>query len=758
MQQLVKWGLFAALALLFLCTPYLRGLFFDTDFYLTEVSLILLFLITALWMIRKNQQYEHLIYLIVFFIPLTHVLSLLGAETPMGALDNLFRWLTYAILFIMLIWLRQIDHNDKVEKLLPIVFNATGVWISFFSLAGFWNWIVFKDIVLSGRLAGPLQYPNTFATIICAFWLYALVYLAKKEIKVFTTLFFSLPLVAYGVCFFLSYSRGAMVVFPVAWFIGVLLLKGKEQIQYLAFTVFSLVASLLVFQKMTAAGSENVDDAGLLAFVAASIIVMVLVLLTQRIVNNSSFMKETKKPLIRFVLPGFILLVGLLTLLDFKNQGLLYQAMPESLQQRITDINLGTSSVLGRTNMYMDAFAVSKEAPVFGFGGEGWRVVYPAHQELPYYSNEVHNGYLEILLNTGWLGLIVFIGVICFLVVKILIRIKKEQEEDSDSTIAVASLVSLSIILMHAFIDFDFSFGTVWFIVFWLIAIAVPLQSKDMKPSFQYSRFLIALIAVCVGIVGVYSGRILFAQSTISALTSEVDVEAAQPILEKAVKLNPYHTEYAMNLAKLYATKYTQSQQSEWKSKAEATLNSTEQLEPKGSEVLYKIGNVYLFMNDWVKADQYFQKAWEQDHFNVHFYDASIQVNAQVAFQLAKQNQKDQATVLAGKALDKYKDYVNRIEPFKAEAIPDKRPLDLNAYTYFYLGQANIILGNYADSLEQLKLVTDPSITLEVQALMIIAYEKLGQNSVAIELTQKLQAQSPSYKQLLDDYRAMLIK
>lgn len=750
------------ISLLFIYTPYLRGLFFDSDFYLIEGILAVLFLINVVGQIMRNPQQAMLPYLVLFLIPLTYLLSLTNAATPSGAFDNIFRWLAYSSMFIMLVWAKQAEESKKLEQVFSTVFQLSGIWISFFAIFGMWGWVEFKDLMLAERLTGTFQYANTFATVICAFWLYALVVLTKKNLPIWSTILFSLPLVAYGVGLLHSYSRGSLLVFPLAWFIGLLLLKGKEQIAYIIYSALSGAASFIVFRQITMQAEQGSANPGMLSFFVSTVVVLVLVFLIRAVLDRKSFFTNFgDKKFARFLLPGAVIIIGVLLVLDIKSGGLVYQQLPSSLQERVTDINRETASLLGRTNVYQDAFKLSIEAPLLGVGGEGWKILYPKQQELPYLNNEIHNGYLEVLLSTGWLGLIIFLLVFAFLVYQIALRIYKEKEQE-EQILTIAVFPALAMIFMHGFIDFDFSYGTVWFIAFWLFAMGVPAFTVNVDnivklvPGAIGVRVILSLSAVFVLVFGVYSFRFHLAEQALPKAEEQISIDEAQQMLERAASLNPYQVDYQVNLANVYAAKYKNEEKEDWKTKAIERLQAAEALEPNSSKVLFNVGNGYLALNDWEKALEYFDIAMENDPFNIQLIESTMRVEAQLAAQFAQLKEKQTADKLAKKAIGLYEGYVARIEPFKAKEIPDKRPLELENGTYLFVGQSYMILGQHSQGIEKLMTVSDPQLSVDANALLVVAYEVTGQNKEAATITKTMMTKQTDFAQRVVGYRGIL--
>lgn len=731
------------ISVLFIYTPYQRGLFFDSDMYFVQFIVCTLFMINMV-VILKQPEKQLLPYLLVITIPLSQILSFIGSETLSGSLDNMIKWFTYAAFFILLIHIKQSDSTRKMERMLPIVFQITGIWISFFAIFGLVGWVDYQDIYLGNRLSGTFQYPNTFAAVISAFWLFSMIMLSKKNSSYLYSIFYGIPLLAFGVSFFFADSRGAMLFFPLAWLLGVCLLRGKNQINYFVYSIVSIVASLLVFNQMKNQLSSGAGSSAMNVFILATVL-LVGILLISRIFLLAIFKSTKAKGLYRqWVLPAILIALGIAGGLDLQNKGLLYQNLPESIQVTISDINLETSSVLGRTSFYEDALRISKESPLFGFGGDSWKILYPKYQTVPYISNEVHSGYLEVVISHGWVGLLIFVG---FFAMLLLLAFRSRQSiQDNDKFVLVtASLTALSILFMHAFIDFDFSFGSVWFIIFWLFIMAVPedaFKSLESKLSAGKKAHIVRLAHICCILLVAgstfFSIRFYYADKQVSSLSKNTSLAEAKQTYESAISANPYKSDYHIKLAEIYASETDLQNRENNVIQVESHLNEAEELEPNNSNNYLMAGKVYALLGEIDKANESLRKSLMIDRFNINAYDSVIQLEAKMAVYL-KQNQKSQdAQRWATNALEDYKQYRKTVDPFIDQSIPDKRPLELQKSTQLLISQCYLIVGEYKKAIEHLSMITDdnPYDILETAyAVRVVANEALGQYPEAGRLT-----------------------
>ncbi|WP_340033680.1 O-antigen ligase family protein [Paenibacillus sp. FSL H3-0302] len=144
------------------------------------------------------------------------------------------------------------------------------------------------------------------------------------------------------------------------------------------------------------------------------------------------------------------------------------------VRERITG---PSSTVSARGLFYRDAWRLAAEAPWLGRGGETWRHAYLAAQSRPYVGSQVHNGYLDILLNLGFVGLAAIL--LMLLATGWLLATKSPR-----------LLPPFLVIVLHSVVDFDWSYGLFWLLLFWLpaLALAEDKQKHQSAPTHPQSE------------------------------------------------------------------------------------------------------------------------------------------------------------------------------------------------------------------------------------------------------------------------------
>ena len=190
-----------------------------------------------------------------------------------------------------------------------------------------------------------------------------------------------------------------------------------------------------------------------------------------------------------FVIPLFMILFFVLVALDIVFKGMLFTKLPWGMKERITSVSSNSDTLIERMTIAKDALKASGDSLLFGFGGDSWSVLFTKYQSLPYQTNNLHNGYLEWLLSTGIIGFILFASILIYF---IFMTMKSKEKGPNQKGI----LLFLLIIFIHSIIDFNLSFGTVWFFIFLMFAIGISSTKgkEDREPSKIYRRFSLVLL------------------------------------------------------------------------------------------------------------------------------------------------------------------------------------------------------------------------------------------------------------------------
>jgi tetratricopeptide (TPR) repeat protein len=707
-----RWLILLVIGSVFFFTPYSRGLFFDSDLYAIEALLTGALSVWIFFTFSKNTKIKiSSIQLLSFLIPIYFIVLFIVAESPKGNLDNVLRWMAYCSFFTLLLWIRE---DIKIKKLLPYVFHITGITIALFSLFGYWGWINYRDIVLLERLTGPFQYANTFAAITGAFLLFSLSLLTYSSKNRYHIIVFSAPLVVYGVNFFATSSRGALLVLPIAWLVVFVIMKFKAQVMSFAYTLevllFSVLASVLMNHT-----AENYLKCLIIIFLSC-LLITVNIMFAKYLDKMVGFLESRAfiQKYSCFLLPSILIILTILLGMDLVFHGVVYSILPEAYQNRIESFNIQEFSIAGRLQIFFDTFRISYQSLLMGYGGEGWKVIYANEQSKPYYSNEIHSGYLEMLISGGIIGIVLLVGLLAFFMYKIIRRYRKEQAVDIENTVIIAAAASLSMLLLHSIIDFNFSYGYVWLLIFWLIAIALPENKVIMAVTNRKKTLVLvgkSFLTILVMVSCIISIRIYSADNAVERAQSNgvPTLEEGQRLLTDIVAKDPLNVDRRINLVELELQMLKNSNNQELKANIIKQLAKIEQLEPNNERIMAAIASFYAQLSDSVQAIEYMEKAIIKGKYNINNYTAAINYKAQLAALSLSEGNSVKAKEYASSAVEDYKAYLNWFNIYNGGYIPDQREIRISMSTHLNAAKA-YLMNNEPEQAIEVLLPYNPSI------------------------------------------------
>ncbi len=140
-----------------------------------------------------------------------------------------------------------------------------------------------------------------------------------------------------------------------------------------------------------------------------------------------------------------------------------------------------------RVQIYRDSLSMAKHNPVLGYGLGTFSTVYPSHRSFytDLFVNHAHNDYLEMLVDTGIIGLGLFVW---FIIGVYRTGSKKvgDGNDDEGRALTLAALTGVTGILVHSFIDFNLHIPANAALFFVLCAaVATPFKRTIRAPEFR---------------------------------------------------------------------------------------------------------------------------------------------------------------------------------------------------------------------------------------------------------------------------------
>lgn len=203
---------------------------------------------------------------------------------------------------------------------------------------------------------------------------------------------------------------------------------------------------------------------------------------------------------------------------------------------RIATISLQDSTLIGRLLYWQDALPLLWDHP-FGMGELGYYYSISSMQTGVYSVMYVHNDYLQLALDLGWLVLFLYVGTVGYYLVK-----KKACFKNK---------VLLILILIHGCMEFDLKYSVILLLI--LLLLSGKVTSEDMQDTSDHSvkESEVSFVPltkkrkwVLRGLI-VLSMLILIVTNAYMAVVSYLHYNGKE---ETAVRWYPYYTEAYLSL------------------------------------------------------------------------------------------------------------------------------------------------------------------------------------------------------------------
>lgn len=563
--------------------------------------------------------------LIVLSLYLIHWLR--DPLSAQGTMNEILRWGLYAS-FASLVCFCALNRVGR--QLIIAAWSILGIFLSISALLAVCGVVELpfaiaysnsSEVSITGaRLAGVMEYPNAFGAVMAVFLLERLFAVAayyerpQKSVEgcdrlerreprsTAAALLRLLPLFPCAAALLLSESRGAWLTAACAC-AAVLLWKRQLIAPLLAAGAAPVVAAALLYRQLARAGLAVEPLPGLLLLAglwAGALLAGLWLCRRQRSAAGSA-----RAAMLALAAAGWTA-AGTAVLLH--------------VRERITG---PSSTVSARGLFYRDAWRLAVEAPWLGRGGETWRSSYLAAQSRPYVGSQVHNGYLDILLNLGFVGLA---AILLMLLAAGWLLAKRSPH----------LLPPFLVIVMHSAVDFDWSYGLIWLLLFWLPALALSEyeqkhQSANTRftsislltthfasanlgatiPAFAslshpYPRRLFITVACCLCLMlSVLSLQAAQGERYYRQAVQTVDPSVKVDLLEQSLAWNPQSPKTAVALSRLLTGEQSVS-----------ILQQSLQYSPDNASLNWEMARRWMYSDDPGAALYWIRRSIQLDKYN----------------------------------------------------------------------------------------------------------------------------------------------
>jgi len=752
--SIIKWTAIAAISLFFLISPYYAALFNGTEInqenqlysglMVTFAILVLLsiFLFTKL----RINNYKFILSLLILLLPILYLISSLQAASAHYSRNTTYIYFAAAAFFTFSLYF---INTYATKRWFVALIQYTAYSIVIYGVLNLFGQTFYPDALWKAdenyRLTSVFQYSNTYAGFLIAILLAALYLIVHSESKRwYSGIFHALMLVPIFLSFMLTYSRGALVFIPIIILLIIPFFSLVRQILFLLFMTITTASTFLILGNITSnydaiarivqpkGGPANPisfwHDLALsswLFLISASILTAAIILVCNKWLTpwlENKLQKLSLRKWSSAALPIGFVCIGILFSLLLVKSGEVKELLPEQLANRIGTINLQQHSVLERVTFYKDAMKVVKDYPLIGTGGGGWAAVYEQYQSNPYSSNQAHSYFIQVLVEIGWIGFIVLIGIL-LLAYSLFIKLYLSHKE-LRGTQFFFFIVSISI-LVHSTIDFDMSYYYVMCLVFFCLgAMIAPYQEQLTIVKWDHintTRWKHAFPA-CLLILGIvlfslvlrqYNANQYYGQALHKAIVEKLPLDQLLPDINTAINTSPDHPAFALTKADWLSQGYSQTGDKSYLEQAKSTLSRVKSSEPHNRKLILAEYRNFKDLGAYKESVNILTDGLNHFPWDINFYEAAIMEYFLSGQSISNFNIQDANKENWNTAIQLYEDVLQRME--KLKELPENqlqgRSFELTIVIRHSIGAIFYYQQNYEKAAQLLKPITKEPLT-----------------------------------------------
>lgn len=748
----------------------------------------ILLLLTAVYFFRNwslNSRAD-LLSLYVWLIPLAYVLSSFSAASAHLSTKMILLQVIYATFFVLGIYLTRGNLGNTIIRNAIMICGYAVVFYGILNLLG--NAYSRDGVMLTDqglRMTSVFQYANAYAAFLMAI-LFAAIYLLVHSRKWYAIILHSIMLVPILLSFFLTLSRGGLVVLPIILLLILPFITLKKQLLFVLYLALAALASLTITDKMDALGNDIVKRVlatrtgldqvtlislsdpkvleGWMYFLAATLGLALVVVLFHKFLGLRFLDKKISWLSFKFsafTLPVVAVIVGSIGSYLLLSDSPIRKALPDTLEQRIDNINFEQHSVLERATFYKDAFKLIGDYPVLGAGGGGWAALYEKYQNNPYTSRQAHNFFLQFWIEVGTVGILILAIFLIYIFYQY-IRSYIKGDESSRTSKFVFYIVAVSL-LVHSAIDFEMSYAFIAALVYLCLGgMASGVSSEPLSftkhPLVGKLRIGYPIVLGIIAVVVFYTSAVQFSAN--NKFTLSLNNAAAQKPLQdimtplnEALKQQPYHRDYVTTKVGFLMQLYNQNKDENLYNEAIQLIQNTKRKEANNKILFGQELQLYSIKNDHAKMIDLVNAGLKQFPWDNSLYETYASLNLAL-YDQTKASNKTSANLYGNKVIETYNTVLQKVKHLESlpkgqlQGAPFSMTADIltaAAQIYYSRGQfvesENVLKGSIGGNIDDVK-------TQMIVRLYLASIMRQGKSDQA--LYNKLVAKNPNEQNEID--------
>lgn len=742
-----RLALLAAVGVLLFYPPYFRGLFFATEMLTTHVATTAVFLLWSILVLRKKDVSLNIGLLdwLVLCYAVIYCLSIIGAVDTRQAMSGALKALNYGLIYFLV---AKITLDLRMFKNWLVVLYVSSVGVALVGIGCATGYVSYPAGFDGQNITSTLQYVNATSAYMAIMVIIG-VTLALNAEKIWSQIFYSFTASLLILVSISAISKGAWAIFILALILFLAGMPGPHRLKSVYFFIITLIAGL-ASSHMFMLYIQNEQPIHALVSLGSGLgIVIIAKIIWQGMVRFYQT-QGTLKTAVLSIFGVALAVVAGWTFIGHKAVTA-FGSITEEMAQ-LTDLQ--GSSFVSRWAMYVDAAQIIKDNPLLGTGAGGWNLLYHQYQDFLYWTTEVHNHLLQVGVETGIPGMLIWLGLFIALAYYIY-RIKKSGIDDQGKVLVWGVGTAIFALGAHSLIDFDLSIPSLQILFFTLLGLmASAFRAGNLVNRPKSNRVLWAGVGVSV-VLFLFSGSLITAMLMWNQGAKMVEAGNYERVLiqfQKASMFDPFNSQYQAAQARIYAQLYASKAGGEsltprWYSSAVHHAVLAELKSPYDALLMSELSGTYGLLGSSEDAIRLYERVVKLNPWDINAYNNLATVYANRAILHLEAG--DLPT--ANKYLELVLMIPDRINQQAAKVSEDLRPmwsgapLAPDSTTTYIIAQAHYYQGEYQVALQEFERLLGESFVAkdEFKILYAAALHKNGREAEAEQVMAEFKIAKP---------------
>ncbi len=733
-----------------------RGLFFKPELLIGLIGISAVFAFAAVDIAAKGESdlYRVPVDFLVTALALFYLLSLYNAVSKPDAVIGALKNVGYLMVYITTV--RAVRSWRGYRNLLGFVFIG-GVVVALIGLLSAAGIFVYPGAFEGKTIFSTIQYSNALAVFLVCVSFIGLSLWATAEHSPLKDLWYINGLLLLNITLLGTGSRAVWMMYPlllIGWFFG---LRKKSRNKWLLRVSYVLIVSVIVSKGFYSRVESKHGTAAFLLLVGGVLIALACWMALRkgnRFVQRQHTGGEVKKFWQVLGIVYLAVVLGVYTIYAVSSlPGGFDKVMPATVTQQMTNVSSDDHSFQVRFVMFGDALKIAKDYPLTGAGTGGWNALYHEYRSVPYNASEVHNHFLQVMVDAGIAAFLIYIG-IWGLMLYSAYRLTKHFRRDANWPLVWGVTIALLAIMLHSAFDFDLSIPSMSILAWMLFGLMrngrLLARSQGEGLPLKGGRRWIPLVlgpalAVVMTMISyqLYIGGEFGATGAQALAAGKIETAAAQ--MQQAIAKDPYSGSYPADMAKIELVYYLQNGDKKHLDKGLKLAKQAIQMEPHNIRLRESSIRCYLSVGMIDEAIGEAEQVVAANPLEVKAYELLADTCVDAAMYYRKKSEIVKSLVYLNKVagipvqLDKRARQVGQSRSDGYRYIGMLQP---SSRIKLSLGQSYLLIGRVEDAVKMLTEATyNEKTKAEATVWLVSAYMRNNQPNQAKSLIEKYKSE-----------------